>query len=148
MAALNGRKANKENPMLLAHGAVIALIDGRNFELYRNAGDEAEPQLAALPAPRLDSHNHSGGSHHSSAGNHADSLVGEDAHAIAAVNWLNAQVLDHKIESLTIIAAPRTLGELRKHYHKQTASVLRRELAKDLIGRKPDAILAALREGH
>ena len=134
--------------MLLAHGTVIALIDGRNFELYRNAGDEAEPQLAALPAPKLDSHNHSGGSHHSSAGNHADSLVGEDAHAIAAVNWLNAEVLGHRIADLVVIAAPRTLGELRKHYHKMTERALIKELHKDLIGKQPGNIVAALREKH
>lgn len=39
--------------MLLPHGAVIAVVDGQNFELYRNAGDEAAPELAALPAQSL-----------------------------------------------------------------------------------------------
>ena len=51
--------------MLLPHGTVIALVDGHNFELYRNAGDEAAPELSALPSPKLDTHNHSGASHHS-----------------------------------------------------------------------------------
>ncbi|HEX4846550.1 MAG TPA: host attachment protein [Novosphingobium sp.] len=134
--------------MLLPHGTVIALIDGHNFTLYRNAGDEAAPELSALPEPRLDAHNHSGAGHRSSPGNHADSQVNEDAHAGAAVAWLNAQVLDHGIADLVIIAPPRTLGELRRHYHKQTEQVLRKELGKDLIGKQPDAILAALREKH
>lgn len=132
--------------MLLPHGTVIALIDGKNFELYRNAGNEAEPDLAASDAPRLDASNHSGASHHSRPGNHADSLVSEDAHAIAAVEWLNSQVLGHKIDQLVIIAPPRTLGELRKHYHKQTEQAVIKELHKDLIGRQPADILAALRE--
>ena len=48
--------------MLLPHGTVIAIVDGRNFELYRNAGNAPEPELAALPSPELDSSNHSGGS--------------------------------------------------------------------------------------
>jgi protein required for attachment to host cells len=136
----------QENAMLLPHGTVIALVDGKTFELYRNAGTEAAPELAALAAPTLDSSNHSGGSHRSSTGNHADSLVNEDAHANAAAAWLNAQVLGHQIETLVIIAPPRTLGELRKHYHKQTEAALIKELAKDLIGQKADVIVAALRE--
>lgn len=131
--------------MLLPHGTVVALVDGHKFELFRNAGNEATPELDPLPSPALDSHNHSGGSHRSSSGNHAGSLVAEDAHAIAAVNWLNAQVLGHKIEHLVLIAAPRTLGEMRRHYHKQLEGVLMGELAKDLSGRKGPEILAALR---
>ena len=70
--------------MLIPHGTVIALIDGKHLELYRNSGDEAEPEFAALPSPKLDAHNHSGASHHSSAGNHDDHMVIEDAHAGAA----------------------------------------------------------------
>ena len=132
--------------MLLPHGTVIALVDGRNFELYRNSGDEAEPELAALDSPKLDSHNHSGAGHHSSPGNHANSQVDEDAHAAAAVAWLNAEVLGHRIDKLVVFAPARTLGEVRKHYHKQTEAAVLKEVAKDLIGRKPAEILAALRE--
>jgi len=137
---------NQETAMLLPHGTVIAIIDGRNFELYRNGGSEAEPELAALPTPALDSSNHSGGGHHSSPGNHADSQVAEDAHAIAATEWLNREVLGHHIAQLVIFAPPRTLGEMRRHYHKQTEKALLKEVAKDLIGKKPADILAALRE--
>jgi protein required for attachment to host cells len=132
--------------MLLPHGAVIALLDGQNFELYRNGGHEAEPELTALPAPKLDSHNHSGGSHRSSTGNHAGSLVDEDAHAAAAATWLNGQVLAHKIKDLVVFAPPRTLGELRKHYHKLTGRAVIKEVHKDLIGKQPTEILLALRE--
>lgn len=132
--------------MLLPHGAVVALVDGKNFELYRNAGNEAEPELTNLQAPKLDTRNHSGGNHHSSAGNHADKLVEEDAHANAAVQWLNSQVLGHKIEKLVVIAAPRTLGEMRRHYHKQTEQAIVTELAKDLIGKPGSEIIVALRE--
>ena len=132
--------------MLLPHGAVIAVIDGENFELYRNAGDEAAPELSALPSPKLDAHNHSGGSHHSSAGNHAGNMVNEDAHAAAAAAWLNEQVLSHKLEHLVVIAPPRTLGELRKHYHKLTEQALIKELHKDLIGQQAAEILHTLRE--
>ncbi len=131
--------------MLLPHGAVIALIDGKTLELYRNDGNEAKPELAALATPTLDAHNHSGASHHSRPGNHADQQVIEDSHAIAAAAWLNSQVLSQKITDLVIFAPPRTLGELRKHYHKLTVLALRAELDKDMNGRQPSAIIAALR---
>ena len=131
--------------MLLPHGAVIALVDGHKFELYRNNGNEAAPNLALQASPRLDTNNHSGTSHHSSSGNHSDQLVKEDAHAIAAVEWLNSQILGHRIEHLVVIAAPRTLGEMRRHYHRQTEKALLGELAKDLTGRQAPDILSALR---
>lgn len=132
--------------MLLPHGTVIALADGKKFELYRNGGNEAEPTLTALPAPKLDEHNHgSGGRHYSSSGNPQAHLLEEDAHAAGVAAWLNSQVLSHKIEHLVVIAAPRTLGELRRHYHKQTEHALVGELSKDLVGRQPPDIIAALR---
>jgi len=134
--------------MLLPHGTVIALVDGKNFELYRNAGNEAEPELALLDSPKLDAHNHSGSSHHGRSANKEGHLADEDAHAGAAAGWLNSQVLGHKIENLVVIAAPRTLGEMRRHYHKQTERTVIAELAKDLAGRQPADILAALRERH
>ncbi|MDE2406117.1 MAG: host attachment protein [Sphingomonadales bacterium] len=133
--------------MLLPHGTIIALIDGKSFELFRNAGVEGSPDLHMVAAPRLDAHNHSGASHHSSAGNKSDSLVAEDAHAIAVVHWLNQEALAHRIPHIVIIAAPRTLGELRKHYHKTLQQALIGEVAKDLVGRNAQEVLAALHAG-
>lgn len=132
--------------MLLPHGTVVALVDGQKFELFRNTGDQGAPELAAFAAPKLDAHNHSAGSHHASSGNHDGHMVAEDAHAGAAVEWLNSQVLGHKLEHLIVIAAPRTLGEMRRHYHKQTERIILAEIAKDLTGRQGSEILAALRE--
>lgn len=132
--------------MLLPHGCYVALVDGETFDLYRNAGAEAEPQLLLLDPPEIDSSNHSGGSHHSSPGNHADSQVAEDAHARAAAIWLNSQVLRRRIKDLVILAPPRTLGEMRKHYHRKLQEVLRKEVGKDLAGFQPHQIMLALRE--
>jgi protein required for attachment to host cells len=132
--------------MLLPHGTMIALVDGERFELYRNAGNEAKPDLTPVAPPRLEEENHgSGGRHYSSAGNPQASLLEEDAHAAAVTAWLNGQVLAHKLEGLVIIAAPRTLGEMRKHYHKQLEAILLGEVAKDLAGRSGPEIVAALR---
>lgn len=132
--------------MLLPHGTVIALLDGQHFELFRNSGDQSAPELTALDGPSLDSSNHSGTSHHSSSGNRDHGMVGEDAHAAAAAGWLNEQVLGHKIDNLVIFAAPRTLGELRKHFHGRTQQAILQEYNKDLIGSQASEVLAALHE--
>jgi protein required for attachment to host cells len=64
---------------------------------------------------------------------------------MAVTEWLNAEVLGHRIAHLVVIAAPRTLGEMRRHYHNQLQGVLIAELAKDLSGRSAPEIVAALR---
>lgn len=53
---------------------------------------------------------------------------------------LNKRVLDGKIDNLIVIAAPRTLGELRKHYHKTLSAILLVEIAKDLTGHPADDV--------
>lgn len=126
--------------MLLPHGTVIAVIDARNFRLFRNSGDEAAPELTETPAPRLDTHNHSSASHHGST-----VTMAHDAHATAAVEWLGHEVQAHRIEHLVVIAAPRSLGELRKAYTKGIEKALLGELAKDLGEAKGPEILAQLR---
>lgn len=126
--------------MLIPHAAVIAIVDGKAWELYRNAGTDAAPELVTLETPALVEHNHSSGGSHASP--HQQE---ETAHCAAVADWLNRQVQGHKIEHLVLIAPPRALGELRHQLGKATQHALIKELAKDLIGRQPDEILAALR---
>ena len=127
--------------MLLPHGTVIAVIDAHTFNLFRNAGTEAEPELVETESPKLDSHNHSGGTHHDGS----TAVKTEEAHTIAAIKWLNTEVLAHNIEHLVLIAGPRTIGELRKHYHKALETALVGEVHKDLGKSKAHEILAALK---
>jgi protein required for attachment to host cells len=58
----------------------------------------------------------------------------EDRFAAHAADMLKTQVLSHKVEALVVVAPPKTLGELRKHYHKEVESRIAGELAKDLTG--------------
>jgi protein required for attachment to host cells len=131
--------------MLLPHGAVIALADGKTLELWRNAGTEIEPRLEALPAPRLDAHDHASGARHiSSAANPSGNQIDEDAFAAAAAGWLNAEVAAHRIAQLVVVAPPRTLGELRRHYHKPLEAALLLDAAHDWLGRQPADLARAL----
>ena len=49
-----------------------------------------------------------------------------------------------EFEKLIIVAPPKTLGELRKHYGKQLSERIAGELAKDLTGHSTDQIAAAV----
>ncbi|MEO8113004.1 MAG: host attachment protein [Phenylobacterium sp.] len=121
--------------MMLPRNATVAVADGETLRLYRNGGDEARLHLTALPDPALETVNAgSGARHHSSSANPDDSQVAEDSFAAASAAWLNRRVLEGSIEALMVIAAPRTLGELRKHYRKELQAVLVGELSKDLAG--------------
>lgn len=121
--------------MKIPKGAMVAVADGEILNLYRNDGEEASPHLSAMPDTAVSTHNKgSGGRHQSSSANPSGSQQDEDSFAAGTAAMLNKRVLDGKVESLIIVAAPRTLGELRKHYHKALSAVLAGEIPKDLTG--------------
>ena len=121
--------------MQLPNGATVAVADGEKLTLFRNTGDAANPELTAFPTADVGSDNKgSGARHQSSSANPDSSQVEEDSFAAGIADILNRQVLNGRITALVVIAAPRTLGELRKHYHKNLATALVGEIAKDLTG--------------
>ena len=121
--------------MLLPNGTIVAVADGEKLILFHNTGDEANPALTEMPEPEIDSVNKgSGASHQSSSANPDGGQSAEDGFAGGIADMLNKRVLDGEIADLVIIAAPRTLGELRKSYHKKLSEVLRGEISKDLTG--------------
>lgn len=131
--------------MMLPHATVVAVVDGEKLVMFSNDGNEQEVKLRLLPSPHVDSGSTSSGAgHHSSAANPNESQAAEDGFASGTANLLNKQVLDGAISNLVVIAAPRTLGELRKHYHKSLNAVLLHEIAKDLTGHPPRDIEKAL----
>jgi protein required for attachment to host cells len=68
----------------------------------------------------------------------------EDRFAAETAAMLNKRALAGEFEKLIIVAPPKTLGELRKHYGKQVSERLAGELAKDLTGRPVADIEEAL----
>ncbi|CAN5840291.1 host attachment protein [soil metagenome] len=121
--------------MQLPKGATVAVADGATLHIYRNGGDELNAKLTLQPAAELELMDGSAGSNHrSGAGNPDDSTQIEDGFAASTAAWLNSQALSGKIGDIFIIAAPKTLGELRRHYHKALEAKLLGELAKDLPG--------------
>ena len=131
--------------MQLPKGATVAVSDGAKFNLFHNTGDEASPKLTAVPHDAVSSeHSGAGARHPSSSANPDDQQTSEDGFAGNTAALLNKQVLDGKISQLLIIAAPKTLGELRKHYHAKLSAVLVGELSKDLTGQSAAEIEKAI----
>jgi len=131
--------------MQLPHGATVAVTDGAKLVMFRNSGNEANPELTALPHGPVDVENmDSGKRHQSSAANPDDSTQDEDAFAAGTAELLNKQVMAGKIDALVIIAAPKTLGELRRGYHKTLEAKLIGEIAKDLTGHPAPDVLKAI----
>jgi protein required for attachment to host cells len=119
--------------MILPTDTVVAVADGEKLHLFRNTGTEIELHLVAAPDEDVEAASGSGGQNSSSA-NPDESRVEEDGFASGIIKMLNSQVLTKKFSDLLIIAAPKTLGEMRKHYHKNLEAALLGEIGKDLTG--------------
>jgi len=131
--------------MQLPYGTIVAVADGEKLNLFRNSGDEAAPQLVAVAHDDPASDNSGSGSRHQGGSANPDhGQIAEDDFAAGIAAMLNSRALGGKIDDLVIIAAPRTLGELRRHYHKALSAKLRGEIAKDLTGHDSAAVLAAI----
>jgi protein required for attachment to host cells len=129
--------------MQYPYGTTIAVADGETLRILRNTGDEADLRLEELAEPPLHGHNKGSGlRHHSSSANHDASRLREDSFASAAADWLNERTISGEIERLFIVATPKTLGELRRHYHK----TLEARLLGELVGEHTADSLVHLHE--
>ncbi|MBS3651596.1 host attachment protein [Pseudaminobacter sp. 19-2017] len=132
--------------MILPNETTVAVVDGTRLRLFRNRGREPQIDLVELPAPELDVQNQgSGGRHRAVAANPDYSRIVEDNFAAAAAGHLNRMALDGTVGMLMVVADPRTLGELRRHYHKALEAKILGDLAKDVAGEPIESIEEALR---
>ncbi|MEO6013677.1 MAG: host attachment protein [Devosia sp.] len=120
--------------MMLPKGTLIAVADGEKLNLFRNSGDEAGLKLTAVEHANVDADTKGSGSRQTSSGNPDESQASEDGFSAGIVELLNKGVLAGDIDGVVVIAAPRALGAMRKHYHKALTAKLLGEIAKDLTG--------------
>jgi len=131
--------------MILPNDTTVAVVDGEKLRLFRNKGIEPRIQLVEETAAGIQPANQgSGARHRSTSANPDRSRLEEDDFAASAAARLNRLMLDGEIVSLFVIADPRTLGELRRHFHDVTRENLVGDLAKDLTGSSVETIEAAL----
>lgn len=132
--------------MQVPHNSVILVADGRKSLFFRNQGDAGFPNLGVLEKEvQINPAHHEQAS--DLAGQSMKTVDGrggsmeevdfhqqeEDRFAAETAAMLEERALRNDYDALVVVAPPRTLGELRKHYHKEVEKRLVAELAKDLV---------------
>ena len=112
--------------MILPTGTTVAVADGETVRLFRNTGVKPGVHLAEITAaPPAPAHSGSGARHHAGSANP------------------DGRRLDGTIKHLVVVSDPRTLGEMRKHFHRDLRGKIMGELAKD-FSRRPLEDIASL----
>ena len=132
--------------MQIPHDSFVLVADGRKSLFFRNQGDADFPNLQIEDKEVQDNP-----AHHEQASDTAgmsmktkDGRGGsmeevdfhqqeEDRFAADTAEMLKGRALSNDFEALVVVAPPRTLGELRKHYHKEVEKRLVAEVPKDLV---------------
>lgn len=134
--------------MQVPHNSFVLVADGKKMLFFRNEGDSDFPKLEVErkreqdnPADRAQKSDAPGRAFDDSGGPGRSAYqetdfhqLEEDRFAAETAELLRKRALRNEFESLIIVAPPRTLGELRKHYHKEVEKRLTGEIAKDLTG--------------
>jgi protein required for attachment to host cells len=137
---------SRSDAMQIPHDSFVLVADGRKSLFFRNEGDGAFPNLIV---ERKDGHadpkdreikSDGPGRAFSSIGDARSAMEETDFHqqeedrfAADTAEMLKARALNNDYEALVVVAPPRTLGELRKHYHKEVERRLVAEVPKDLV---------------
>ena len=132
--------------MRLPSNAHVAIVDGENFTVMRNTGQPLEPKLGSAEKPDLSATNYSAWvKHQDNAGQQLGRTDLEElAHGAAATEWLNAKAIAGDISDILVIADPKTLGEMRRHYHGELKKRLVGEIDKTMTGEPTDRIEQAI----
>ena len=132
--------------MKLPAKSLVAVVDGETFLLFRNEGQPFEPKLRKEDKPSLDVTNFSAGvKHQDDVGQrHGRTDLNELGHAAAAAEWLNAKAISNELGEVLIIADPKTLGEMRQHYHTELEKRIVGEIDKTLTGQPVEQIERAI----
>jgi protein required for attachment to host cells len=132
--------------MQLPNDSLVLVADGRKSLFFRNEGEGAFPNLAIEDKAEFENPAHheqatdTAGMSMKTADGRGGSMEEVDFHqqeedrfAAEIAATLQRRALANEFEALVIVAPPRTLGELRKHYHKEVERRIVGELPKDLV---------------
>ena len=130
--------------MILPAGTTVAVTDGETMRLFHNTGVKPGVHLVEITAaPPAPAHSGSGARHHTGSANPDGRRLVEDDFAAATAAFLNKLSRDGTIEHLVVVSDPRTLGEMRKHFHRDLRGKIIGEFAKD-FSRRPLGDIASL----
>ncbi len=131
--------------MILNNGTLVAVTDGKSLRLFHNKGHEPHLDLIEVEDAILEmAHAGSGGRHRNSTANPDESRLREDDFAGSVATYLNKKADQKDCEHILVIADPRTLGELRRHYQPSLNAKLVGEIAKDFVKHSVMSIKSAI----
>ena len=131
--------------MKLHQNALVVVADGTKLNLFENIDSEGGVALKALPAADLEDQSAgSGARHHDSSANPSHGQGAEDDFAASVAAYLEKVVASGAGRQIVLVAAPKTLGELRKHLSTRGAAAIVSEIAKDLTGHTLNEVEKAL----
>ena len=143
--------------MTIPHNALVLVADGRKMLFLRNQGKGQQIELVTEAHHERDDRKNSeiksdaagagaqSGGHGRPAMEETDfHQLDEDRYAADAADQLRIRALASDYDALVIVAPPRTLGELRKHLHKEVEKRVVMELAKEMTDRPLPDIAAML----
>ena len=105
--------------MILPIGTTVAVADGETVRLVHNTGVKPGVHLVEITAaPPAPAHSGSGARHHTGSANPDGRWLVEDDFAAATAAFLNKLSLDGTIEHMVVVSDPRTLREMREHFHR------------------------------
>ena len=130
--------------MNLPSNSLVAVVDGEVLRLYRNTGTATEVALSAVDTPKLEERVVGSAGRISTEANPDNDTQAEDGHAMSVALALNDWALKNRFDKLVVIAAPKTMGELRKHWHKEVEERLLGEITKTLTGATTEDIIRTI----
>lgn len=130
--------------MNLPNGTLVAVADGETLKLYRNIGHNLDIQLTPLEAPEIPERLSGAPGRRSSGANPDNDTQAEDGFAMGVAEALNHMAVTNRMEGLLVVAAPKTLGQLRKHWRKPLEERLLGEIPKALAGRPAEEVAEAI----
>lgn len=144
----------KEDKMRIEHGALVLVADAAKMLLLRNEGDRRYAVLETMASEVVESQpsrelgSDRPGRVHASVGDRSSAYGDTDWHRQSGDEFARhvAVMLEEAAGQqpdvdIVVVAAPRTLSELRKHYGRETRRRLVGEIPKDLAGHVTDDII-------
>lgn len=122
--------------MTIPHNTLVLVADGSRMLFLRNRGGGdvielvTEAQSGSLGRPAVEETDFH--------------QLEEDRFAAEAADQLRHRALGGDFDDLVLVAPPKTLGELRKHLHKEVESRVIMELPKEMTNRPLPDIAAML----
>lgn len=142
--------------MLIPRNCLVLVADGGRFSLYRNAGSASLPDLQLITekgqhiADAADLGSDQPGRSFSSTGSRRNTYEATDFHRLAEDRFAGEAitVLDSQVEKFSggviVVAAPKTLGTMRRSYSDRITKHLIGEIDKDYADRSAREVEKAL----